>query len=639
MSKEKNKHKGFWPYLKYILFYRRLLMFAGVAALIDAGCAFAGYGALIWVTEQFLGQDQTIRSVVVSKLTDPTVVAIIGDHSDLAHIIPADPFNGFVFILAVLLVFALVSSVMRYLHQSLIITATLRTILRLRKHAFYRLVNAPMSLLFTEGVAQQLSKVVRDTAILSSGYNVLLGKSVRSVLIGLVSLAWALIINWKLAGLFVLGGPVVYTIMRRFGKTVRRASRHANKEYGSMLGMIQASLSALNVVKVHQAEGYERRKFNQINRRVLAQEMRARTVKALASPLLEFIGMIGVMVVAILAAYYIFRGSSGAASLELRHDLVKVLIMLAISGASFRPLANLNNDLQEAAGAGDRVEELLKLPVESHHRGHDRASRSLSDGQGPRQPLPRHSRDVVFENVSYRYPTALEPAVRNVSLRVAHGQTIAVVGPNGSGKTTLLSTIPLLLEPTTGRVLIDGLDITEHTLVSLRRQIAMVSQQSVLFEGTLADNIAYGRSHEPMEKIVEAAKQAFAHEFIGALPNGYHSTLGEAGVGLSGGQRQRVCLARAILRDPAILILDEATSQIDSESEVKINQAMASFRKGRTTFIIAHRLSTVVDADLIVVMQDGRILDTGKHRELLTRCEVYRMLASTQLAPAGAGNG
>lgn len=237
----------------------------------------------------------------------------------------------------------------------------------------------------------------------------------------------------------------------------------------------------------------------------------------------------------------------------------------------------------------------------------------------------------MFDRVSFRYPESLEPAVREVSLSVAFGRSIAFVGANGSGKTTLLSMIPRLFDPEAGRVLIDGRDIAQLDLRSLRRQIATVSQQSILFEGTIADNIALGAGHVPRRAIEDAARRAFAHEFIIARPAGYDEMLGEGGSGLSGGQRQRLCIARAILRDPSILILDEATSQIDADSEVKINRALRDVRDGRTTFIIAHRLSTVIDADTIVVMDQGRIMDQGTHRDLMERCDLYRTLAQTQL--------
>jgi ABC-type multidrug transport system fused ATPase/permease subunit len=247
--------------------------------------------------------------------------------------------------------------------------------------------------------------------------------------------------------------------------------------------------------------------------------------------------------------------------------------------------------------------------------------------------LPRHRRSIAFEAVTFAYPGQDPPAVQQVSLEVPFGHTVAIVGANGSGKTTLLHLLSRLLEPVSGRVLIDGVDIAAVNLRSLRSQIAVVTQQSVLFEDTIAGNITYGRRYESQDHVLAAAQAAFADEFISALPRGYDTPLGEGGSGLSGGQRQRICIARAILRDPAILVLDEATSQIDADSEAKINQALRQFRHGRTTFVIAHRLSTVVDAELIVVMDAGRIIDQGTHAQLLERCAIYRTLTLTQLQP------
>jgi ABC-type multidrug transport system fused ATPase/permease subunit len=264
---------------------------------------------------------------------------------------------------------------------------------------------------------------------------------------------------------------------------------------------------------------------------------------------------------------------------------------------------------------------VLQAPVEPNMR------------REPDRPvLSRHRSELVFDHVSFAYPEADRSAVQDVSLSIDFGQSIAIVGTNGSGKSTLLNLVPRLAEPTAGRVLIDGVDIADVSLRSLRKQIAMVTQQTVLFEGSIADNIAYGRRHTPRTDIEAAAKAASADGFIQALPRGYDTSLGEAGSGLSGGQKQRICIARAILRDPAILILDEATSQIDAESEAKISEAIEHLREGRTTLIIAHRLSTVVDCDRIIVMDDGHVIDQGKHQELLKRCDVYQTLVRTQLA-------
>ena len=302
---------------------------------------------------------------------------------------------------------------------------------------------------------------------------------------------------------------------------------------------------------------------------------------------------------------------------------------LALAGAAFRPLANLNNDLQASAAAANRLDELLHVDVES-------AARS---GQQRRlRRLPRHGQSVVFDNVTFSYPGAERPAIADIVLTVEQGRTCAVVGGNGSGKTTLVGLLPRLYEPEHGRVLIDDVDIAECSLRSVRRQIAVVTQETILFDGTIADNLTYGSRHASHERMMEAARRAHADEFIDELPDGYDTQIGEWGQRLSGGQRQRIAIARAILRDPAILILDEATSQIDADSEAKISAALAEFMTGRTTFVIAHRLSTVVNADLIVVLDAGRIVATGKHDDLLAGCQTYQLLCRTQLQNASAAN-
>ncbi|MEL7087600.1 MAG: ATP-binding cassette domain-containing protein, partial [Planctomycetota bacterium] len=358
-----------------------------------------------------------------------------------------------------------------------------------------------------------------------------------------------------------------------------------------------------------------------INRRVFREEMKARTARALSSPVIEFIALIGVIGVMLIAGYYVFEKQTIEAE-----EIFWVLVALGIAGASVKPLANLNNDLQEAGAAATRVREVLDAPVEPNLRG-------SFDDPDIGEELPRHHESIVFDRVGYRYPGAHEDSLRNVSLELPHGCAAAIVGANGSGKTTLLNFVPRLTEPTAGRVLIDGVDLAAVSLRSLRKQISMVSQHSVLFEGTIADNIAYGRRETPRDQIVAASEAAYAHEFITQLPDGYDTRLGEGGSGLSGGQKQRLCIARAVLRDPAILIMDEATSQIDAESEAQISAAVHALRAGRTTLTIAHRLSTVVDCDPIIVMNDGEIVDQGTHRTLLERSDIYQSLVNNQLTP------
>jgi ABC-type multidrug transport system fused ATPase/permease subunit len=270
-------------------------------------------------------------------------------------------------------------------------------------------------------------------------------------------------------------------------------------------------------------------------------------------------------------------------------------------------------------------------------------------GHDARLPkLPEHANSIEFREVTLTYPRAARASLNQVNLTIRHGERVAVVGPNGCGKTTLLALIPRLFDPDVdassvgggdgggggsprGSVLIDGVDIRTVNLRSLRRQVGVVTQETVLFKRSVRGNITYGTSGVSEEQMIDAAKRARAHDFIMRLPQGYDTEVAEQGSSLSGGQRQRIAIARAILRDPAILILDEATSMIDAESEAQINMAINEFSRGRTTLIVAHRLSTVLSADRIVVMDQGRIVDSGNHADLLGRCEVYRQLARHQL--------
>ena len=487
-----------------------------------------------------------------------------------------------------------------------------------RARLFARLIHARLEHVLLTGNADHISRVVSDTRVLGQGFVAILSKAVAQMLNGVVALALALWLDWQLTMIALIGVPVIAVLLRKFGKKILRASERYLQQTGRMVGMLTEALGGIRVVKVHHAEGYERRRFAQINRAVFGQEMRMRQVRAMSSPIVETLGLFGMMAVACIAAWYIFRQNVEP------ERFMTVLIALGAAAATLKPVSNLNNQLQESTAAAGRMLQVLAIPVEPTGR----------DARHNAVPLAPHYQEVVFDHVSLTYPGQDTSAVKDVTLRVAHGQTLAIVGANGSGKTTLLSLLPRLMEPTAGRVLIDGLDTATVSLRSLRKQIAVVTQQTVLFEATIAQNIAYGRLHEPMEKIIAAAKGAYAHEFIMDLPDGYDTMLGESGEGLSGGQRQRLCIARAILRDPAILVLDEATSQIDADSESKINQALSALRHNRTTFVIAHRLSTVIDADQIAVMEDGQVVDQGSHDQLLERCQAYRAIAESQLQPA-----
>ena len=612
--------KDFWRLARTMTRYRGLLTLALGAALLDAMTAFAGFGLVQAVIRLTFGSDpRTVHEAVSGYLSHPDLVRQIGDRSAWADWLPRSAYGGFVVALIAVVPLTIFGSAMRFAHAALSFTVGLRTVLRIRQKAYFRMLHAPLHAVADIGSADRLSRLMSDTSRLGRGFASLMSKAVRESLIGGAMLLWAFIIDWRLTSIFLLSLPVLGTVMRKFGKSVRKASKHSLRQYAEMTRAAQEVMQAPAVVRVHNAEGYERRRFNTINRAVLRQEMRARTSRALSSPVIELIAMVGIIAVALIAGHYVIRAKTVQAE-----EIILVLAALGIAGASVKPLANLNNDLQEAGAAARRIAEVLDTPVEPNERGGP-------DPAGAAAPLPRHRESLAFEDVTFRYPGAREPALRGVSLTLPHGCAAAVVGANGSGKSTLLNLVPRLTTPTSGRVRIDGTDVATVSLRSLRRQIAMVTQQSVLFEGTIVDNIAYGRRDTPRADVEAASRAAFADDFVRALPDGYDTVLGEGGSGLSGGQKQRLCIARAVLRDPAILIMDEATSQIDAESEAHIAEAIRRLRAGRTTLTIAHRLSTVVDCDPIVVMDAGRIVDLGRHDELIKRCTIYRGLVNNQL--------
>jgi subfamily B ATP-binding cassette protein MsbA len=308
--------------------------------------------------------------------------------------------------------------------------------------------------------------------------------------------------------------------------------------------------------------------------------------------------------------------------------------LLAIAD-SLRRVSKVWNVVQKSNAAGERIFEVLDLPIERGRREGHRDKGTEGQREEPaRVKLVPIAREIRFEDVTFSYPGAPEPAVVGVSLVVPRGKSVAVVGRNGSGKTTLLALLPRFYEPQSGRILIDDVDIRNATLRSLRSQISIVTQDSVIFPGTIAQNIAYGNPLATREEIIASAKRAFAHDFILEKPQGYDTLLGELGGQLSGGQKQRLCIARAILRKSPILVLDEATSQVDAQSEHLIQQAIQSVMRERTTFVIAHRFSTILNADEIVVMERGQIVGRGKHDDLLASCETYQQLYERQLFAA-----
>jgi ABC-type multidrug transport system fused ATPase/permease subunit len=519
-------------------------------------------------------------------------------------------FDLLLWLLGVALVLTVVRNALRFLQEYLVQTAVLRSVIDLREENYAVVLRLPVTFFSEKGTSDTMSRFVQDTAELARGQMTLFGKTLVEPCKAVASIVVALLFSWRLTLLAMVAGPPVLWIIRRFGKRMKKASRRALESWSSMLGILEETLTGIRVVKAYTMEATERRRFHHANRRLMKQQRRMARIDAATAPIVEALGVGAALAAAALAGYWVFTHRMEPA------DFLALMACLAAMFDPLRKLAKVATRFQRADAAAARIFELHDQPPQ-HRR-----ARAPS--------LPEHAESLSFREVSYRYPSATRNALDGVDLTVQAGQTVAIVGPNGCGKTTLVSLVPRLLDPTGGAVLLDGLDVREHSLRSLRRQIALVTQETVIFHATVRENVSYGLRRCSDDRVLDAARRAFVDEFVSDLPEGYETMVGEHGSTLSGGQRQRIAIARAILRDPRILIFDEATSQIDADSERRIHQAMAEFIRGRTALIIAHRFQSIMSADRVVVLDDGRLIATGTHRELLATCELYRHLYKTQ---------
>jgi ABC-type multidrug transport system fused ATPase/permease subunit len=484
---------------------------------------------------------------------------------------------------------------------------------KLREDVFRHVMFMPVGFFSSRGTSDTTSRIIGDVAQSGKGIKVLFGKTLREPMIAIGALIGAFIINWKLTLIFMGSAPMVIGVIAILGKKMKKASKKSLVTSAHMLGRIQEAMNALRVVKVYNRQKWEIKQYEKTNQTLLKYSLRMSKIDAMTSPIMDALGMItGGAVILLGAAWVVYQVDGMQSSL-----FFALLVGLGIAAESVRKVSDVWNMVQQSNAAAERVFAVIDEPKE----------RELPDAF-ELQPL---SRQIEFRNIVFTYPNSQSPALESINLVVPAGQTVAVVGSNGSGKTTLVNLLPRFYDPDSGQITIDGQDIHKATLASLRDQIGMVTQNVVTFNDTVANNIAYSKANATRDEVVAAAKRAYAHEFIETLPAGYDSMIGELSTGFSGGQLQRIMIARAILKNPKILIFDEAMSQIDAESEAKIHTALGDIMKGRTCFLIAHRFSTVISADRIVVMDKGRIVADGKHAELIKTCQVYKNLYETQL--------
>ncbi len=438
-----------------------------------------------------------------------------------------------------------------------------------------------------------------------------LGKDLLS-LIGLVAVMF--IQDWQLAAIAFVVFPLAIVPIVRIGRRMRRVTANTQREMGLLTTHLGQTFQGIRVVKAYGMEGYERGRVAEVVERLFSLTFRAQRIRALSSPIMETLGGVAVAVVIVYGGWRVIEDQIDAGA------FFSFITALLLAYEPMKRLANLNTSVQEGLAAAERLFELLDQEPRILEKP---GARDLAVGGGA----------IVLDDVRFSYVEG-QPALGGVTLAVPAGKTVALVGPSGAGKSTILNLIPRFYDIDSGRVVIDDTDVRDVTLASLHANIALVSQEIMLFDDTVRANIAYGRAGADESEIEEAARHAAAHQFITELPQGYDTLVGEHGTRLSGGQRQRLAIARAMLKNAPILLLDEATSALDTESERQVQTALGQLMRGRTTLVIAHRLSTVVGADLIHVIEGGQVIESGSHVDLLALDGAYARLYAMQFAEA-----
>jgi len=490
-----------------------------------------------------------------------------------------------------------------------------KLVMDLRNKMFCKLLTLPTRYYDDHATGNLISKLTFDVTQVTSAATTVVTVAVRDsiVLVGLMG--WLFYLNWKLTLLTLLMAPVIALIIRTISNRMRVSSRDSQKAMGDVTQVIEESVSAHKVVKLFGGQSYESRRFSAQANWVRRYAMKQAAAGAANVPIVQMVAAVALAVVVYLATL-----QSNADEVTVGGFVSFIMAMLMLT-APLKRLTGVSEHLQRGLAAAESVFSLLDTESET-----DSGIKTIGRARG----------ELRFDNIRFSYAPEIRPALNNITLHIREGENIALVGASGSGKTTLANLVPRFYIPTSGEIYLDGHNLAELTLTSLRANIALVSQEVVLFNDTLAANIAYGQTRDVSEaEIIAAAKTAHAMEFIQEWPQGLNTLVGERGVKLSGGQRQRIAIARAVLKNAPILILDEATSALDSESERHVQAALETLMHGRTTLVIAHRLSTIEKADRIVVLQKGEVVEIGSHNELLERNGVYAQLHSIQFSAAG----
>src|SRR6266404_3748511 len=531
----------------------------------------------------------------------------------LQRLIPASGLAAWRIIALLMVVFTVVKGIAEYFSTYLMAYIGQSSILRLRQDLYSHLLSQSAAFFERHRTNYLVSRLISSAAAIEAAVTNTLRDMLREGFTLIAFLCASFYVNWRLTLGSLLIAPPVFGLTMWFGTSLRKLARESFEGNKRLTDTAQEALANHSIVKAYRGEAREQSRFTAVAQRVRRANLRSASISGMSPPIIELIGVLFIAALLFFAEREIRLGRMDLA------QFVLFLILLFRSYDPMRKLSRLQNSMSQALAAARHVWEVL-----DEHAEIPEATNAIN--------LSPLRRQIEFREVHFGYANEARPVLRGVSLTVPAGRMVALVGESGGGKSTLTKLLPRFHDPTSGAVLWDEIDLREVAVASLRRQLALVTQETVLFNDTVRYNISYGRPDATDGQIEDAARTALAHDFIVELPNGYDTVIGERGIFLSGGQRQRLAIARAVLIDAPVLVLDEATSALDAESEQLVQKAIANLIRDRTTIVIAHRLSTVRRADLIVVMERGQIIEQGTHAELLARGGQYQRLYEMQFA-------
>jgi ATP-binding cassette, subfamily B, bacterial MsbA len=559
--------------------------------------------------------DRVLNPATGSK--DIQLFIVPGTHHALflQQLVPSRFTNAWTIVAFALVASTILKGICDYTGTYLVNHAGFGMITDLRDDLYNAILRRSAAFFSKHATGTLLSAIINDIERVQYAMSTVLAEFLQQFFTFLSVAAVVVVLGGNLAWVLLLFLPVIIYSSRKIGSRVRSTTRQGQDKLAEIQNILFETITGNRIVKAFNSEVWEISRFRGAARRLFRANLRSVAATAISSPLMDIVGVIGI-------AMLLLMGRA-----RIAHNQMTPGIFVAFITAVFslynpvRKFALFNNNFQQALGASSEIFKFIDIEDDVREKPH------------AKRLLP-FTNTVIFENVSFTYGSEGQDArvLRDINLEVQRGEIVAIVGSSGSGKSTLVHLIPRFFDATQGRLLIDGHDVRDVTLASLREQVGIVTQETVLFNDTVRNNIAYGQPHVALKDVEAAARGALAHDFIKALPAGYDEVIGERGVRLSGGERQRIAIARAILKNAPILILDEATSALDSESEALVQSALHNLMSGRTVFVIAHRLSTVRRADRIVVIENGAIADIGSHDDLMTKLGTYRRLYNLQFA-------